>query len=44
MKFGSFKSAKPDGLSHCVYQHLGPRALYRMTRIFMASLLLGYTP
>ena len=42
--FGSFKAPGPDGLLPCVYQHLGDRAIERLTAIYKASFLLGYTP
>ena len=42
--FGSFKAPGPDGLPPCVYKHLGDQAIERLTAIYKASFLLGYTP
>ena len=42
--FGSLKAPGPDGLKPFVLAHLGNRALERLTAIYKASYLLGYTP
>ena len=42
--FGSHKAPGPDGFPPCVYKHFGSVATSRLTTIYKASFLLGYTP
>ncbi|MEO1413498.1 MAG: hypothetical protein AAFW73_26705, partial [Bacteroidota bacterium] len=42
--FGDYKAPGPDGNKPCVLKHFGALALTRLTSIFKASLLLGFTP
>ena len=42
--FGDYKAAGPDDLQPCVFKHLGPLALKRLSELYQASYLLGYIP
>ncbi|CAB4040267.1 Retrovirus-related Pol poly from type-1 retrotransposable element R1 [Paramuricea clavata] len=42
--FNGYKAPGPDGIPAIVYQKLDDAALSRLTNIFKASVILGYTP
>ena len=42
--FGDYKAPGPDDICPCVFKHLGPNALVRLTEIYRASYLLGHVP
>ena len=42
--FAPYKSPGPDNIPPCVWQHLGPLAIKRLTKIIKACLLLGVVP
>ncbi len=42
--FGDFKAPGADELKPCIFKHLGDKSIQRLTAMYKASYLLGYTP
>ncbi len=42
--FGDFKAPGADELKPCIFKHLGDKSIHRLTTMYRASYLLGYTP